>query len=291
MKIVRTLATPIVCMAIAALTFTSCNQAEVDKMKNDNEALKSEISSLKAESAEKDKTISEFFTSFNEIESNLATIKEKEKGLANANVSGEVKADTKEKIIGDIKAINALMEENKTKLSSLQGKLKKANINVKQMEEMMANLQKQIADQEVAINDLKAQLSNANAALSSLNDLYNESVAEGTAKEDELNTAYYVTGMYKELRDKNVVAKEGGVIGLGSTKQLKANFNKDVFQKVDIRQTSRVNTYAKEAKLLTTHPASSYSMTMENGVQVINIKDAKAFWAASKYLVIEQKKK
>ncbi len=290
MKTLRTLLASVLFVGIAALN-SSCNQAEVDKMKNDNESLKSEISSLKAESAEKDKTISEFFTSFNEIESNLAVIKEKEKGLAAQNVSGEVKADTKEKIITDIKAINSLMEENKSKLSNLQSKLKKANINVKQMEEMMANLQKQIADQEVAINDLKSQLANANAALSSLNDLYNQSVSESTAKEDELNTAYYVTGMYKELRDKNVIAKSGGVIGIGSTKQLKTEFNKDVFQKVDIRQTSRINTYAKEAKLLTTHPSSSYSMSMENGVQVINIKDAKSFWSASKYLVIEQKKK
>ncbi len=290
MKSIRTLLAPVLFAGIAAISF-SCNQAEVDKMKSDNEALKSEISSLKAESAEKDKTISEFFTSFNEIETNLATIKEKEKGLSAVNVSGEVKADTKEKIITDIKAINSLMEENKSKLSNLQAKLKKANIKSSQMEEMITNLQKQIADQEVAINDLKTQLSNANAALSSLNDLYNQSVAEGTAKEDELNTAYYVTGMYKELRDKNVVVKEGGVIGLGSTKTLKANFNKDVFQKVDIRQTNRINTYAKEAKLLTTHPAASYSMTMESGTQVINIKDAKSFWSASKYLVIEQKKK
>lgn len=290
MKIIRTLLAPALFVAVAALSF-SCNQAEVDKMKNDNEALKSEIGSLKAESAEKDKTISEFFTSFNEIESNLAVIKEKEKGIAAQNVSGEVKADTKEKIISDIKAINSLMAENKTKLSNLQSKLKKANINVKQMEEMMANLQKQIADQEVAINDLKSQLANANAALSSLNDLYNQSVAEGTAKEDELNTAFYVSGTYKELRDKNVIAKSGGVIGIGSTKQLKTEFNKDVFQKVDIRQTSRINTYAKEAKLLTTHPKTSYDLVMESGVQVISIKDSKLFWSASKYLVIEQKKK
>ncbi len=286
----RNLIAPALFMVTAILS-TSCNQAELEKMKNESEALKTEVSSLKAESAEKDKTISDFFTSFNEIEANLATIKAKEKGLSSQNVSGEVKADTKEKIISDLNAINSLMEQNKSKLASLQSKLKKANINVKQMEEMIANLQKQVADQEVSINDLKSQLANANAALSSLNDLYNQSVAEGTAKEDELNTAYYVTGTYKELRDKNVVTKEGGVIGLGSTKTLKSNFNKEVFQKVDVRQVNRINTYAKEAKLLTTHGNNSYELVVEGGVQIVVIKDAKAFWAASKYLVIEQKKK
>lgn len=277
-------------IAVAVFSF-SCNQAEVDKMKSENEKLQSEINSLKTESAEKDKTISDFFSSFNEIEANLATIKGKEQGLSAKKLNGEVSADTKEQIITDIKTINSLMEENKTKLANLQSKLKKANINVKQMEEMIAGLQKQIADQEVAINELKTELANANAALASLNDLYNQSVAEGTAKEDELNKAYYVTGTYTELRDKNVVSKTGGVIGIGSTKQLNSNFNKEVFQQVDIRKISRINTYAKEAKILTNHPSSSYELVTEGGSQVIVIKDAKAFWASAKYLVIEQKKK
>ena len=75
MRIIRTLVAPAL-IGIAALS-SSCNQAEMDKMKNDNESLKAEISSLNAESAEKDKTISDFFTDFTEIEANLATIKEK----------------------------------------------------------------------------------------------------------------------------------------------------------------------------------------------------------------------
>lgn len=279
--------------ALTAFAFatTSCNQAELDKLKNESEALKTEVSSLKAEAAEKDKAMETYFADLNEIETNLMTISGKEKDLASTNVSGEVNASKKEKILSEIKNINDLMAQNKTKLANLQSKLKKANINVKQMEEMIANLQQRIADQEVAINDLKTQLANANAALASLNDLYNQSVAEGTAKEDELNTAYYVVGMYRELRDKNVLTKEGGLIGIGSTKTLKSNFNKDVFQKVDIRQTARINSYAKEVKLLTTHPGASYSIEMEGGAAVVVIKDAKAFWSASKYLVIEQKKK
>lgn len=289
MKSIKLMLAPAV--LLGAMMFTSCNQAELDKAKKEGESQKNEIVSLKAEIAEKDQAMSDYFKDLNEIESNLATIKEKEKGLSSQNVSGEVKASTKEKILTEIKSINQLMEENKSKLAGMQSKLKKANINVAALNENIANLNKQIADQEVAINDLKTQLANANAALSSLNDLYNQSVAEGTAKEDELNTAFYVTGTYKELRDKNVVAKEGGIIGLGSTKALKSNFNKDVFQKVDIRQTSRINTYAKEAKLLTNHPSSSYNITIEGGSQIINIKDGKAFWSSSKYLVIEQKKK
>ncbi len=290
MKAIKFLLTPAMVIAVAFFSF-SCNQAEVDKMKSENEKLQTEINSLKTESSEKDKTISDFFNSFNEIEANLATIKGKEQGLSTQKLSGEVSTATKEQIVNDIKSINSLMEENKSKLSNLQSKLKKANINVKQMEEMMANLQKQIADQEVSINELKTQLANANTALASLNDLYTQSVAEGTAKEDELNKAYYVAGTYTELRDKNVVSKTGGIVGLGSTKQLKSEFNKEVFQMVDIRKTNRISTYAKEAKLLTNHPATSYELVMEAGNQVISIKDAKAFWASSKYLVIEQKKK
>ncbi len=275
---------------IALLTF-SCNQAELDKLKADNEGLKSEIGTLQGEASAKDSTISEFFTSFNEIESNLLTIKEKQAGLASKNVQGEVKANVKDQIIADLQAINKLMDENKSKVASLNGKLKKSGIKVKQMEELIANLQKQITDQEAQIAQLTADLANANTALASLNEVYNKSISDGTAKEDELNVAYYTVGAYKELRDKNVIAKSGGVIGIGATKQLKDSFNKDVFTKIDIRKTTSINTGAKQVKLLTTHPSSSYSLTAEAGVMVLTIKDAKSFWSAEKYLVIEQKKK
>ncbi|MBQ8450729.1 MAG: hypothetical protein IJY64_07445 [Bacteroidaceae bacterium] len=51
-----------------------------------------------------------------------------------------------------------------------------------------------------------------------------------------------------------------------------------------------INTYAKSAKLLTTHPENSYSLERNSNKQyILTIKDAVTFWSISKYLVIQVK--
>ncbi len=274
----------------SAFLFTACNQAELEKLKQENGKLSSEVTQLQNEAVAKDSTISEFFSSFNEIEANLATIKEKEKNIVSKNISGEVKNSVKDQIITDIQSINQLMEDNKKKLAALRANLRKANINVSQMEEMMAGLQRKIEEQGAELEQLRNDLANANAALSSLNDLYNESIADANAKEDALNTAYFVIGEFKDLKEKGVMTKEGGIIGIGSTKTMKDEFNKELFQKTDIRTTTRIQTNAKKVTLSTVHPKSSYQLVEESGKQVLIINDPKTFWSASKYLVILQEK-
>ena len=41
------------------------------------------------------------------------------------------------------------------------------------------------------------------------------------------------------------------------------DFNKDYFTQIDIRKDKEIKLYAKEAKLLTTHPEGSYELTSD----------------------------
>ena len=100
---------------------------------------------------------------------------------------------------------------------------------------------------------------------------------------DELYEAYYVMGTSKELKAQGIVPKGIG----GSRKVLTQDFNKDHFIKVDIRKENQINTYAKRAKVLTTHPANSYVLEKVDDTYTIRITDYKSFWSVSKYLVIE----
>ena len=45
------------------------------------------------------------------------------------------------------------------------------------------------------------------------------------------------------------------------------NFNKSYFTKVDIREVSEIKLYSKSAKLLTTHPSSSYTLVRDANKQ------------------------
>ena len=101
-----------------------------------------------------------------------------------------------------------------------------------------------------------------------------------------MNTAYWAFGTKKELAEKNVIEKEGGVLGLGETLTLKKDFNRDYFQKVDIREFKQLTLNAKKAEVLANRPADSYHLTGTNTVEDLVIDKPNEFWQASKYLVV-----
>ena len=87
------------------------------------------------------------------------------------------------------------------------------------------------------------------------------------------------TPQHKELKEQNII--DGG-------KVLSSNFNKNYFTKIDIRKDKEIKLYSKSAKLLTAHPASSYTLTRDANKQyVLRITNPQIFWSTSKYLVIQ----
>ncbi len=274
-------------LVIAVMLLAGCNQAEVAKLRSQNAELESQVNELQYKSDLKDSTINDFFKDFNDIEANLNEIKKKEQGLVSKRVANrELAQGDKERIISDITAINELLIENKRKIQGLSSKLKDANVNITEFERMLSGLEESLEQKNMEIDQLRTNLANANDALSALNDLYIESVMEAEAKQEELNRAYYAFGTFKELKENNVLTKEGGLIGIGSTKTLKDDFNKAYFKEVDISIDQTLKLYSDKAKIVTTHPSDSYELKMVDNQYQLQITKHKAFWSASKYLVI-----
>ncbi|MBI2967947.1 MAG: hypothetical protein HYY40_09055 [Bacteroidetes bacterium] len=253
------------------------------------ETLKAENQRLSGLSGRKDSAIITFIQDFNEIEENLAKVKEKQKIVSmQTNLGNELQEDAKTRIIDDIRLINNLLDENKKKLSSLQKKLKTANLRIDELEKMIERLAKNIEEKDAEIASLKDQLAKLNFSIDSLNAVYvatTEVVAEQKA---ELNTAWYCYGTFKELKEAGVLTKEGGFVGIGKIEKLREDFNKEYFTKVDITQVNEVKMDCKKAKLVTSHPAGTYKWEGEEGkkIEKITITDREGFWKVSKYLVI-----
>ncbi len=283
MKLFKILAASIL-LTIGSLNFTSCG----DKEKEANplaDSLQSVNGDLNGKLSEKEAAMQEFISSFNEIQENLNAIKEKEKIVSSASSQGDVKSK-EDQIKEDIQAIYDLMSKNKNRISSLSKKLKNSNLRLEGLEKMIENLQNSINLKDNEIADLKTKMEGLNIELSNLTTNYQEVEAEVAVKTEEINTAYYAIGTSKELKEKNVISKEGGFIGIGKTTKVKADFNKEYFTKVNIEQTASINIGAKKMKIITTHPSGSYKVVGEKPVEKIEIINAKEFWSASKYLVI-----
>jgi DNA repair exonuclease SbcCD ATPase subunit len=273
-------------LLIVPLAF-SCNQKKIKDLQTKNDSLMSQVQM-------KDTSLMSYIQSFNEIQSNLDSVKKKEM-IINENTSGnvEVKKNAKDQIIKDIQTINDLQIQNKQKLASLRAKLKKSNLKVAELEKMIEHLNKLIEEKDAEIADLKAQLSKLNIDNAKLNasvkDLseqtaaQSKTISEQTSKIDAqtaaLNTGYYCIGTKKELKAQKVIMRGN---------KLLADFNKSFFVKIDVTKTLEIPIGGKKIKLISNHPTSSYKLNVDGKkVQSITITNYQEFWSASKYLIVE----
>ncbi|MFH2141792.1 MAG: hypothetical protein ABIJ97_05180 [Bacteroidota bacterium] len=251
--------------------------------------------SLQALLDERDQTVNEFFETFNEIEENLATIKEKEKIITVSTSDGsEINASSKDKINEDILLIYDLLTKNKQKIAYLNKKMKESDLQILELNKMIQRLTEEITNKDSEINKLKEELAVLNIIVEEMFANIDTLTMEGKIKDDviseqdqNLNTAFYVAGTSKELKEKGIITKEGGFVGIGAVQKLMEDFNKDYFTKIDIRQNKKISLMVKKAKIITSHSSSSYYFDgPENKVNYLIITDYEKFWQTSKYLVI-----
>ena len=274
-------------LVISAPFFFSCGIGNKKETTPLEDSLKNVAQNLGGQVVAKDSAIFGFIRAFNEIQDNLDVIKDKEKLLTTSSQKGELNQDQKDKIIGDIQAIYDLMVKNKQKLSSVNKKLKKANLKIADFKQMIDRLNAQIAEKDGEISELKTQLEKLNVQLSEVSMNYQAAQELLEDKTDRLNKAFYAFGTSKELIKQGVLTKEGGFIGMGRAEKLKGDFNKSYFTQIDITETPSITLACKKAKLITTHPNGSYKFDGPDGkIEKIVITNPDEFWSASKYLVI-----
>lgn len=280
----------------------ACNQGKIDDLTKQNSDLSNQSAEYKSGWDAAVNEIGEYMGMMNEIDSSLMEIKRTE-GIINSNLNseGRSKQQQKDEMIASIKTLNELIQKNKKLVAELDKKYKNSNFKVKQLDEQIAMLNEQLTIKESDLLALKGELEKANYQIVSLN---TELTTVSTAKQqlevqtteqanviakqtEDLNTAYYIAGSYKELKELGVVDKEGGFIGIGSNKELVNNFDASAFTKVDIRNFKELSINSKSAKVITTHSTSSYTVVEgDKTIEEIKIDNPDEFWKSSKFLVV-----
>ncbi len=269
----------------------ACNPDDTSVIETVNEeanadSVSAENKKLKRELQMKDSAINQSIRMFNEIETNLSLIADKQ-GVINLNAKDPELADgEKSKIIDEITQINTLLQENKEKVNVLRGKLQKADVKIGELEKMLERLIKDVDQKEKIIGELREELAKYDIAMDELTATLNEKDEIIEEKNDELNTAFYVIGTSKELKEAGIITKEGGFIGIGKIQKLKEDFNKDYFTQIDISKIKEIPLGNKRVNILTTHPKSSYKLKGEKVIEKLEINNSKEFWGVSKYLVL-----
>ena len=245
----------------------------------------------------KDSLINAVFADINAISENLALIKSRENLIT---VAGESEGGRRpvEEIDNDIKAIDRLLRENRAKIESLQrsaAQLRKANLRIDGLEKMIADMNRQLAEKKAEVEQLRESLVRMGDEVKSLT----EEVAVRSAEvenlsgekvelQNQLNTVYYIVGAEKELRDAQIINKQGFI---GRTLTVGRNSNFDSFTMADSRLLSEVPVGQKKATLVTSHPEGSYELVTDANkvVEKLIITDPVRFWESSKILIISYK--
>ena len=245
----------------------------------------------------KDSLINAVFADINAISENLALIKSRENLIT---VAGESEGGRRpvEEIDNDIKAIDRLLRENRAKIESLQrsaAQLRKANLRIDGLEKMIADMDRQLAEKKAEVEQLRESLVRMGDEVKSLT----EEVAVRSAEvenlsgekvelQNQLNTVYYIVGAEKELRDAQIINKQGFI---GRTLTVGRNSNFDSFTMTDSRLLSEVPVGQKKATLVTSHPEGSYELVTDANkvVEKLIITDPVRFWESSKILIISCK--
>lgn len=270
---------------LAAFVLTGCNDG-----KNNAANSAAQADSLNSIIAQKDSELNDMLGTLNEIEDGLNQINEAENRVVLLK-NGEG-ASKRQKLKEDVQFIATRMKQNKELLAKLQKQLANSSIQGDQLKKTIENLQKQLAEKEKQLQALREELDSKDIHIAALDETINNLNTKTSnltkesskktevinAQDKQLNTAWYVFGTKKELKNQHIM--EDGKVMTG-------NFNKGYFTKVDIRELSEIKLYSKSAKLLTTHPSSSYTLVRDANKQyTLRITNSQIFWSTSKYLVV-----
>ncbi len=278
----------IVISLLALTVLMACNNKKEEK----NLASQNTIDSLTDIVNQKNNELNDIMSTFNDIQEGFREINEAEGRVNIARNNGETNA--KADIMENISFIKRTMQLNKERIAKLREQLKESSFNTSKLQATIESLNKELESKTARIEELQAELDSKNAHIahqdkhiSELNTNVNSLTADNAAKaraveqqDKQLNTAWYVFGTKKELREQHILE--------GTNKVLKGNnFNKDYFTKIDIRVDKVIKLYSKSAKLLTNHPAGSYSLDKDaRGMYTLRITNPTTFWSVSKYLVV-----
>lgn len=273
-------------LSLCALSLVACKQNK----SNVDAAMMHQRDSLNQIISQKESEIDEIMSIVNEIEDGFRQINEAEQRVSIAK-QGEG-ADRATQIKENLMFIQSTMQQNRELIDKLNRQMRQSTFKSEQLKRTIANLTEQLAEKDQQIANLMAELDAKNIQISELDEKVanlNENVSnlekESSDKTEtintqdaQLNTAWFVFGTKSELKEQRILV-DGEV--------LQADFNKDYFTKIDIRRDKEVKLYSRSAKMLTSHPISSYTLQRDANKQyVLRITDPQQFWATSKYLVI-----
>lgn len=206
----------------------------------------------------------------NSTKEQIASLKNDIRDMSNAIIS------YKEQIAQLEKQNKRQSAEFKKLIAGLNEELEKRNTKIAEISNLLAEREKELGIKTQQIAELNRNVEN----------LQKESTGQKmtiSQQDQAIHTAHYLLGSRKALKEAKVISRQGIFCPpIVSAQAQNANF-----VDIDVREMKSLPLNTKKAKILSVHPAESYTIeTADDGMQTLKINDENSFWKQTKYLVV-----
>lgn len=260
-------------------------------------SLQAKYDSLNTIAANQNAEMETLYAGLNEIAAGMQSLREAEQLLALETSKDNKVNSTKEQIASlknDIRdmsnaiisykeQIAKLEKQNKRQsaefkklIAGLNEELEKRNTKIAEISNLLAEREKELGIKTQQIAELNRNVEN----------LQKESTGQKmtiSQQDQAIHTAHYLLGSRKALKETKVISRQGIFCPpIVSAQAQNANF-----VDIDVREMKSLPLNTKKAKILSVHPAESYTIeTADDGMQTLKINDENSFWKQTKYLVV-----
>src|SRR5690554_6198242 len=256
--------------------------------------LQAQRDSLLVHATDADSETAEMMSVISEVEANFERIREAEKYISTqSSQKGEMSQNTKDRVSENFKMINEILQRNKAQLEELNKKYSGSTREMTSLKNTISRLNREMQESTGRLAELQAELALKDEQIAQLSQDINSLAIETeqqsvTIREQDrtLNTAYYVFGTARELKDQKILS--GGF--LQATRVMQDTFNKQYFLTIDIREVTEIPIFTPRAKIWSNHPEGTYEFVKGDDENLtLTITDTQRFWSLTKYLIIEVK--
>ncbi|MCB5265792.1 MAG: hypothetical protein PHT37_03650 [Candidatus Cloacimonetes bacterium] len=236
-----------------------------------------------------------------EIQSSLESLDEDLSGqLFSKSEMPDLSPEARQKrVISSIANMRDQIEADKKKIATLEAQLAGSRTQLKSVQQIVDRLKASIAEKETIMTELQDRLGIMSETVETERRLAEREIAtrEQTIqeKQDALseaawknNNIYYTIGKRSDLKNRGVIDRKGGLLGIGRVTVVTKKLETGDFKEFNLLETTEIRFPAtkKGFSVLSNHVATTYSVEKDGNEYVFTVTDPENF-RKQKFLVIE----
>lgn len=279
----------LIAVAVLLAGATTLLYMKYQKTSTDYAAMKSTEESTRARYAQTIDAIAEIQDSLNAISLGEAKLRMH----TNPDNEQRMSKPDQQEALDRIAELRASITRSRDRIRQLESSLHASGVKVAGLQKMIDNLKTSVSEKEEMVATLTTRVDSLQVEVTGLATTVQERedtlrVRDLTLedKRREIATVYYVVGNKKQLHDSGVITTKGGVLGVGKTILPSGNPDPGVFSAVDTDQQDVIHTDAKQAKVISAQPHSSYEMLLQDGQVVVHILNPDEFRKVKQLVIL-----